>query len=336
MDQLFQNDSWLFSPWAWASLLGTLALWLLVPRGGVPRWQKALGSAAGVIALGLAASQMPILPSWSAHTLFWLLAAVTLIAAAAMIAVRSPVYSAIWFAMTLLGVAGLFLFQGAQFLGVATIVVYAGAIVVMFLFLIMLAQPQGHEYYDRISWGSTAALVSAVAGVAIVLVLTLAIAGYQTQQQQLRKRVLAVLLDSPGAADTPNSASPPALLEPAELLAVRSNLVESDEPAMTLLLRRPAEQTDEDEIYRRLATLKEFAEQGDQLLHIEIRYAPANNPNAERHVAALGGVLFSRHLLAVELAGTLLLVALVGAIAIVMHGRAREAASQSAVQEAGA
>jgi NADH:ubiquinone oxidoreductase subunit 6 (subunit J) len=38
-------------------------------------------------------------------------------------------------------------------------------------------------------------------------------------------------------------------------------------------------------------------------------------------VAQLGGQLFSRHLVAIEVAGTLLLVALVGAVAIVSHGR---------------
>ena len=37
------------------------------------------------------------------------------------------------------------MFQGAQFLGVATIVVYAGAILVTFLFVLMLAQPRGQR-----------------------------------------------------------------------------------------------------------------------------------------------------------------------------------------------
>jgi hypothetical protein len=40
-----------------------------------------------------------------------------------------------------------------------------------------------------------------------------------------------------------------------------------------------------------------------------------------QHVAVLGSQLFSTHLIAVQLAGTLLLVALVGAVAISMHGR---------------
>jgi NADH:ubiquinone oxidoreductase subunit 6 (subunit J) len=41
----------------------------------------------------------------------------------------------------------------------------------------------------------------------------------------------------------------------------------------------------------------------------------------DQHVARLGGELFSRHLVAVEVAGTLLLAALVGAVAIVVHSR---------------
>jgi NADH:ubiquinone oxidoreductase subunit 6 (subunit J) len=43
---------------------------------------------------------------------------------------------------------------------------------------------------------------------------------------------------------------------------------------------------------------------------------------ADNHVARLGGELFGRHLLAVEVAGVLLLVALIGSIAIVSRGTA--------------
>jgi NADH-quinone oxidoreductase subunit J len=57
------------------------------------------------------------------------------------------------------------------------------------------------------------------------------------------------------------------------------------------------------------AVVANSADRSTQILHGE-------------HVARLGGELFSRHLLAVELAGTLLLVALVGAVAIVVHSRA--------------
>ncbi|MCR9118263.1 MAG: NADH-quinone oxidoreductase subunit J [bacterium] len=115
-----------------------------------------VGGALAAVALGLLATS--VLPSlgdddFARVANFWSLATLTLAAAVATISMRSPVYSAIWFALTLVGVAGLFLLQGAQFLSVATIAVYAGAILVTFLFVLMLAQPEGHDYYDRISWG---------------------------------------------------------------------------------------------------------------------------------------------------------------------------------------
>ena len=51
--------------------------------------------------------------------------------------------------------------------------------------------------------------------------------------------------------------------------------------------------------------------------------AGANGVNTSEHVASLGGQLFGRHLIAIEVAGTLLLVALVGAVAIVAHDRTK-------------
>jgi NADH:ubiquinone oxidoreductase subunit 6 (subunit J) len=53
------------------------------------------------------------------------------------------------------------------------------------------------------------------------------------------------------------------------------------------------------------------------------------------HMARLGTELFARHLIAVEVAGTLLLVALVGAIAIVTHGRSRPVQRRGARESAG-
>jgi NADH-quinone oxidoreductase subunit J len=70
--------------------------------------------------------------------LFWLLAVVALIAAGSMIIQRNPVHSALFLIMTLLSLAGLFLLLSAYFLAVIQIIVYAGAIMVLFLFVIML------------------------------------------------------------------------------------------------------------------------------------------------------------------------------------------------------
>lgn len=70
--------------------------------------------------------------------LFWLLAVIALVASVSMIIQRNPVHSALFLIITLLSLAGLFLLLSAHFLAVIQIIVYAGAIMVLFLFVIML------------------------------------------------------------------------------------------------------------------------------------------------------------------------------------------------------
>jgi NADH-quinone oxidoreductase subunit J len=62
---------------------------------------------------------------------------------------RNPIYSALWFAMVVIATAGLFLLANASFLAAGTVIVYAGAVIVTFLFVIMLAQMEGKALYDR-------------------------------------------------------------------------------------------------------------------------------------------------------------------------------------------
>jgi NADH-quinone oxidoreductase subunit J len=171
---------------------------------------------------------------------FWFLSAVAVASSAAAVTARNPVYTAIWFAASLLGVAGLFLFQNAQFLGVATIVVYAGAIVVTFLFVLMLANPEGDARYDRISWAKFPIPVMMLAAAILVGVTT-----------------FAFLKQPPQPRPTANQ-----------------SLVSGE------------------------------------------------------HMAHLGGELFSKHMISVEVVGTILLVALVGAVAIVIQAKERRSARE--------
>jgi NADH-quinone oxidoreductase subunit J len=80
---------------------------------------------------------------------FWLFAGAAVVSGVFMVTSREPVYAALWFAMATLGVCGLFMLLGAPFLAAATIIVYAGAIIVTFLFVIMLAQQTGLTFYDQ-------------------------------------------------------------------------------------------------------------------------------------------------------------------------------------------
>lgn len=70
--------------------------------------------------------------------LFYLFALLTLGGAVLTVTRRNPVLCAVWLAVSLLGVAGLFLLLGAEFLFVAQIIVYIGGITLLFLFVIML------------------------------------------------------------------------------------------------------------------------------------------------------------------------------------------------------
>lgn len=234
-----------------AVVAAAASLWLLLPKGLEHRLARPAGLLLGVIALAGFALAGRRLGSLGEEGVFAVVALVAVASAAATVVTRSPVYAAIWFAMTLAGVSGVLLILGAQFLGVATIVVYAGAILVMFLFVLMLAQPAGLASYDRVS---SEPMLAAIAGAVLVGLLTISIG-----------RLSAVEAAAPGVADA---------------------VAGSEE-----LPPPPVPTTPPD-------------------------------PLLEDHVARLGGELFGRHLVAVEGAGVLLFVALVGAIAVVTRGEA--------------
>jgi NADH-quinone oxidoreductase subunit J len=87
----------------------------------------------------------------------------------------NPVHNALSLVATLFGVAVLFVVQQAYFLAVIQVIVYAGAIVVLFLFVIMLL---GVDRIDRLGherkpWRRPVAAVSAVALAALVLIMAL-------------------------------------------------------------------------------------------------------------------------------------------------------------------
>jgi NADH-quinone oxidoreductase subunit J len=70
--------------------------------------------------------------------LFWILSALMLLGGAAVIAFRNPVSSAMSVVACFVGLAGLFIGLSAFFVGIIQILVYTGAVMVLFLFIIML------------------------------------------------------------------------------------------------------------------------------------------------------------------------------------------------------
>jgi NADH-quinone oxidoreductase subunit J len=79
---------------------------------------------------------------------FWIFSAVAVAGAVRVITHARPVYSALYFVLTVMASAGLFILLSAEFMAAALVIIYAGAILVTYVFVIMLASqtaPAGDE-----------------------------------------------------------------------------------------------------------------------------------------------------------------------------------------------
>ena len=231
-------------------VLGWIAVWLLMPNG--KSRSRIGGGLAGIAAMLM--TQMMLLPPAGdlvRNVLFYLFAAGAVLNAGLMITDRNPVFAALWFALVTLSVCGLFLLNSAPFLAATTIIVYAGAIIVTFLFVIMLAQQsQSAANYDQHPFQPGIASLGA-----FVLL-----------------GALLFTLQEWGGIDGKN-VKPDA--HPDQFISVPESVVANP-----------------------------------------LSRAPADNPHEIGSLRGLGRSLFGDYLYAVELAGTVLLIATIGAIAL--------------------
>ena len=104
---------------------------------------------------------------------FVIAAAICILGALGVVLARNPVHSALMLVMTLFGVAVLFVEEDAQFLAAVQVIVYAGAIVVLFLFVIMLLGVDQKEAIQRdpLPAQRPVAIVIGILGLAEVLLL---------------------------------------------------------------------------------------------------------------------------------------------------------------------
>ena len=105
--------------------------------------------------------------------LFYVLAALAVLCAAGVVAYRNPVNSAMCMAVCFAMVAAIFFGMGAQFLGIVQLIVYAGAILVLFLFVVMMLD--NHDEGQRRGSYIHAAIGVLVAGVFAGLVIKVSI-----------------------------------------------------------------------------------------------------------------------------------------------------------------
>ncbi len=102
------------------------------------------------------------------NALFIISAILALLGAIGLIAHRSPVYSVLFLIVSFFGLAGLFLSLQAEFLFIIQIIVYAGAVMVLFLFVIMLLN-LNKEHTFPINWLHLRSLLAIIFGAIILL-----------------------------------------------------------------------------------------------------------------------------------------------------------------------
>ncbi len=145
--------------------LGALGVVLAMPRRGVsPQVIGGLVAGAGFGAVVLAVSLMNLSHLPNIH--FYIFSVIAVGAALRVITHQRPVYSALYFILTILASSGLYVILAAEFMAFALIIVYAGAILITYLFVIMLAteapseeQEEALQDYDRYSREPIAATV---------------------------------------------------------------------------------------------------------------------------------------------------------------------------------
>jgi len=112
--------------------------------------------------------------------LFWILSALTVFSALMVVASKNPVYSVLWLIFTFFCLSGHYILLNAQFLFIVNIIVYAGAIMVLFLFVIMLMNLNETSEPKKNRWLRMAGVV---AGGCLLLVFVAALKNIDIKKQ---------------------------------------------------------------------------------------------------------------------------------------------------------
>jgi len=308
--------------------VGGLGVLLALPREKVnPQAIGALIAAAGFggifLALGLkAGSNHPGL-------FFYLFALIALGSGLRVITHPKPVYSALYFIMTVLSSSALFLMLGAEFMAFALIIIYAGAILITYLFVIMLAtQAPSEEDLETLSeydaYSREPAMATAV-GFAVLALLTgmmakgaaeLAPSGGLRQSEALLTELPGKAIDAldrhgvfdGGALVRPDKTQAAELIDPVHRVIM---LEVKDAEALRRLFERSPLAASLLGSEERVAALKAGSVNAGDRIEVKL---PADVVVSS--VDGVGWDLIAKHPMGLELAGVILLMAMLGAVVL--------------------
>jgi len=107
---------------------------------------------------------------------FWVFAAILVIAAGCVITVRNPVHSALFLVLAFFTAAALWMLLRAEFLAIALVLVYVGAVMVLFLFVVMMLDINLERLREGF-WGNLP-LALAVGAVMIMEMIAIIVKGF--------------------------------------------------------------------------------------------------------------------------------------------------------------
>jgi NADH-quinone oxidoreductase subunit J len=123
---------------------------------------------------------------------FWLFASIVIASATMVILARNPVHSVMWLILAFFNAAGLMLLAGAEFIAMLLVIVYVGAVAVLFLFVVMMLDIDFAElragFVRYLPLGALVAIILAVE-------LIVAVAAWSAGKVDLTARAAPVVSD---------------------------------------------------------------------------------------------------------------------------------------------
>lgn len=232
-------------------VLGALSYLLL--QHGVLAKSKQMMAAGIVVLCGSVIFAIGFAPSTIEALLLMSFCSLATAGGVSFLVAREPVYAALGFATAVLSTCGIMFMQSALFLAAATMIVYAGATIIIFLFVLMFAQQTELRTYDV---QLTHPVVAAAIGAVLLITITMCVTGEK---------------------------------------GFKLASTDSTRPYSGAILPEELRSTKADDFFKAQS--------------LELMSVPGTT-------AGLGRSLYTDYLIAVELAGAVLLVATIGAIAL--------------------
>ncbi len=190
---------------------------------------------------------------------FWIFATILVVSAALVVSARNPVHSVLFLILCFFNAAGLFLLAGAEFLALILVVVYVGAVAVLFLFVVMMLDVNFTQLREGVQ---RYAPVGATIGVVLLAELLMTFGGVRVAPS------LATLHVAPIAAQTSNTEALGLVLYTHYVLAFQLSglvLLVAMIGAIVLTLR------DKPRARRQSIARQTTREVGDTLLMVDVR-----------------------------------------------------------------